>query len=212
MSRRDRIASLPAPPRDRTFPAWPVMLDLDDETAAAEGRGGTAGLCGGAHRARRARLRFLVLRVARRLLDRGPGAVPADSFARQIDAVEAELGAEPAKDPERARLARLLAAARLRSARLIASAAIDVVEGATEDGHAHAAVEYGLTAADLAEGCGAGRERARALRALARAYRLLGRRAEAEAAERLSAVAAGTRAATRADAEAAPSGAGRAPS
>src|SRR5512146_336551 len=95
MARYDRIAPLSAPSRENTFPGWPVLRDLE-------------GIDRDAELARSARLRFLVLRPVRRLLDRGIANVGRDSYLQQIETVREELGYLPARDVERARLARFL--------------------------------------------------------------------------------------------------------
>ena len=63
MARYDRIAPLSSPARDRAFPAWPVLRDI-------EGQDRDIDVC------RRARLRFLALRLA------GEGQGGAAGFAR----------------------------------------------------------------------------------------------------------------------------------
>lgn len=141
MARYDRIAQRPPPARADTFAGWPVLRDLDEPDASPE-------------LDRRVRLRFLVLRIAHRLLDRSAAGVPWESWFRQIDAVEAELGTLPGDDRERARLARFLRIARQRSPRALAAAAADIGALAETLGHEHAAAEYRATAAALRDAGG----------------------------------------------------------
>src|SRR5688500_15944585 len=120
-ARYDRLAPLNAPERERTFPGWAVLRDLD----GAERDGDSA---------RRARLRFLALRPAYRLVARGFGAVPLESVERQIDRVREELGQLPARDPERAALAALLNDLRSRDPEVVISAILSVSEFAEANG------------------------------------------------------------------------------
>ena len=133
MARYDRIAPLTSPARDAAFPAWPVLRDL-------EGQDRDADVC------RRARLRFLALRPVRRLIDREPGAVSADSYNRQLAAVREELGSLSARDVERARVTRFLRQVEDRDSRRLVTALLEFAEQANDAGHIHAATEYALTA------------------------------------------------------------------
>src|SRR5512145_2161007 len=95
MARYDRLAPLSAPVREQALPCWPVLSDLEHCERDAD-------------EARRARLRFLALRPVHRLATRGIDAIAAESFERQIERVREELGQLPARDSERAVLARFL--------------------------------------------------------------------------------------------------------
>src|SRR5262245_366484 len=136
-ARYDRLAPLSAPARERTFPGWSVLRDLD----GAE-RDGDA--------ARRARLRFLALRPVVRLAARCMEGVPVDSFERQVDRVREELGQLPARDPERAALARLLNDLRTRQTDLVVQALLMVSEFAEANGQFACADEYARSALILA--------------------------------------------------------------
>lgn len=165
MARYDRITPLPSPPRDRAIPAWPVLRDL-------EGRERNADL------ARRARLRFLALRPVRRLVARGIERVPADSFQQQLEAVRGELGALPARDPERGHLTRFLHQIGRRTPLAVTAATLDMGEVLEEAGQLYGAEEYYRTALELAASYGLMPQRVIAHRLLGRVLRLLGRGAE----------------------------------
>ena len=112
MARYDRIAPLTAPRREGSFPGWLVLRDIEGNDRDVEA-------------ARRARLRFLALRPVSRLLDRGVDGVGRESYLSQIEAVREELGYLPARDIERARLARFLHNVEGRDATLVISATLD---------------------------------------------------------------------------------------
>jgi hypothetical protein len=137
MARYDRIAALPSPDRARAYSCWSVFRDLEGSDRDPD-------------LARRARLRFLVLRLARRLIDQGIAAVPIDSFERQIESVREELGLLPARDPERARIAAFLHCIRKRTPIEIATAILDLGEAAEAAEQEHAAEEFYHAALDLA--------------------------------------------------------------
>jgi hypothetical protein len=133
MARYDRIAPLNSPTRDRAFPAWPVLRDV-------EGQDRDADVC------RRARLRFLALRPVRRLIDRSGSEVSAESFGRQLEAVREELSSLGTRDVERVRITRFMRQIEDRDQRRIVSALLDYAEQAHAAGHLHAAEEYARTA------------------------------------------------------------------
>lgn len=133
MARYDRIAPLTAPSRDSAFPGWTVLRDL-------EGQDRDADVC------RRARLRFLALRPVRRVLDREPKGVSAESYNRQIAAVANELSSLSLRDVERARLTRFLRQIEDREQDRLIAALLEYAEQAHSAGHDHAAEEYALTA------------------------------------------------------------------
>ena len=154
-ARYDRLAPLATPTRERTFPGWSVLRDLD----GAE-RDGDA--------ARRARLRFLALRPVLRAALRGIDSVPVDSFERQVDRVREELGQLPARDPERAVLARLLNDLRTRQTDLVVQALLMVSDFAEANGQFACADEYARNALVLARLSPRDRLAAAATRALSR--------------------------------------------
>jgi len=137
MARYDRIATLDPPDRSRAFPGWVVFRDL-------EGRDRDPEL------ARRVRLRFLALRIVRRLIDVGIDRVPPQSIEKQIESVREELGALPARDPERIRIAEFLNRVRELTPLTLATATLDLGEVAEADQQEFAAEEFYHTALDLA--------------------------------------------------------------
>jgi tetratricopeptide (TPR) repeat protein len=161
MARYDRIAPLPAPPREQAFSGWSVLKDL-----AGKERDGEL--------ARRARLRFLALRPVRRLLRQRIDAITAASFARQIEGVREELGHLSARDPERARLADFLHRIEQRAPLAVVAATLDMGEVAEGAGHFAAAEEYYRTALELAEQHGLLPERVIGVRLLGRIARKAG--------------------------------------
>lgn len=137
MARYDRIVALPPPDRARTFTGWSVFRDL-------EGHDRNVDL------ARRARLRFLALRLVRRLIDQGIHTIPEESFERQLESVREELGVLPARDPERARIAEFLHQLRDLSPIKVATATLDLGEAAEAERHEYAAEEFYHAALDIA--------------------------------------------------------------
>lgn len=137
MARYDRIAALEPPDRTRAFSCWTVFRDLEHTDRDPD-------------RARRARLRFLALRLVRRLIEQGIDAVPDDSFERQIESIREGLGLLPARDPERARLAEFLQRIRKRTPMEVAIATLDLGEAAEAASLEYAAEEFYHTALDLA--------------------------------------------------------------
>ncbi len=142
MARYDRIAPLSSPEREKAFPCWPVLRDV-------EGQDRDADVC------RRARLRFLALRPVRRLADGLPNEVNADSFNRQLDLVREELRGLSAHDADRVRITQFLRQIEERDPQRIVSALLDFAEQAHAAGHVFAAHEYAATAEDIAAGCAA---------------------------------------------------------
>lgn len=158
MARYDRIAPLGAPPRERVFPAWLALRDLEGCERDAD-------------LARRARLRFLALRPVRRLLRQGIDGVPVESFERQVEGIREELGHLSARDPERAQLAKYLHRIRQRTPLALVTATLDMGEMAESAGHYWAAQEFYLTGLELAEVHGLVPEQIIALRLLGRICR-----------------------------------------
>jgi tetratricopeptide (TPR) repeat protein len=167
MARYDRIAPIIAPHRQKAFPGWLVLRDLEGRERDAE-------------LARRARLRFLAVRMVRRLLRDGFDQVPAASFERQIEGVREELGHLGARDPERARLAQFLHKVSLRSPSAACEAALDMGEVTEEMGHLYAAEEFYLTGYDIAAAIDARGLETMALRLLGSVYQRGGRWEESE--------------------------------
>ncbi len=167
MARYDRIAPLPAPPREGVFPGWLVLADLESRERDTE-------------LARRARLRFLALRPLRRILAAGAEGPSAASYARQIEGIREELGHLPARDPERIRLSRYLHEIAGRSPSELALAATGLGELVEELGHACAAEELYHTALEMAEHFQLAGPRAMALRRLGLLCAALGRQQDAE--------------------------------
>jgi tetratricopeptide (TPR) repeat protein len=161
MARYDRIALVPAPPREQAFPAWSVLKDLEGQERAEE-------------LARRARLRFLALRPVRRLLRQRGDALPVSSYERQIEGVREELGHLSARDPERAQLADFLHRIEQQAPLAVVAATLDMGEVAEEAGHFAAADEYYRTALELAAQQGLLPERVIGLRLLGRIARKAG--------------------------------------
>ena len=133
MARYDRIAPLSSPGRDRAFPAWPVLRDI-------EGQDRDADVC------RRARLRFLALRAVRHLLERAPDDGTGEWFSRQLESVREELSGLAARDVERVRITRFLRHVEDGDRSRIATALLEFAEQAHDAGYVHAAEEYALTA------------------------------------------------------------------
>jgi tetratricopeptide (TPR) repeat protein len=158
MARYDRIAPLSAPLREGAFPGWLILRDIEGNDRDVEA-------------ARRARLRFLALRPVRRLLDRGVTGISRESYLSQIEAVREELGYLPARDVERARLARFLHHVEERDPARVVSAALEMADACAAAGQLHGAEEYALTAAGLAAANADARLHGVAHTTLARIYR-----------------------------------------
>jgi tetratricopeptide (TPR) repeat protein len=167
MARYDRIAPLNSPTRNDAFPGWLALRDL-------EGRERDADL------GRRARLRFLAVRMVRRVIREGFERLPAASFERQIEGVREELGQLATRDIERARLADFLHVLQARSSTSVCKALIEVGTVAKELGHIYAAEECFLTSRDLATSQRHATGEADALRAIGALYEAVGRGDEAE--------------------------------
>jgi tetratricopeptide (TPR) repeat protein len=173
MARYDRIAPLTAPMRETSFPGWLVLRDIEGNDRDVEA-------------ARRARLRFLALRPVARLLDRGIDGVSRESYLSQIEAVREELGYLPARDIERARLARFLHNVEGRDATRVITAALEMAEACATAGQTHGAEEYALTAAGLAAANADVRLEGVAHSTLARIYRERGQLDDAEKTVRIA--------------------------
>lgn len=167
MARYDRIAPLTAPSREGAFPGWLVLRDIEGNDRDLEA-------------ARRARLRFLALRPVSRLLDRGVKGISRESYLAQIEAVREELGYLPARDVERARLARFLHQVEDRDAGHVISATLEMADACAAAGQVHGAEEYALTAAGLAAANAEARLHGVAYTTLARIYRTRGDLPDAE--------------------------------
>ncbi len=169
MARYDRIAPLNSPTRTEAFQGWLALRDL-------EGRERDADL------GRRARLRFLAVRMVRRAIREGFERVPTASFERQIEGVREELGQLATRDIERARLADFLHVLQARSPASVCKALLEVGTVARELGHIYAAEECFLTSQDLATSQRHASCEADALRAIGALYESVGRGDEAEVA------------------------------
>lgn len=168
MARYDRIAPLTAPAREIAFPAWLVLRDIEGSDRDVEV-------------ARRARLRFLALRPVIRLLDRGIEGVGRESYLGQLEAVREELGYLPARDVERARLARFLHHVEDGDAGRVISGTLEMADACSVAGQTYGAEEYALTAIGLAAATGDQRRLGSAHAVLARVYRQRGEYADADA-------------------------------
>lgn len=157
MARYDRIARLDPPPRARAFPGWLVLRDLDGQDREVE-------------LGRRARLRFLALRPARRLLDNGLDEAATPSLEQQLDGVRQELDQLGSRDPERTRIREYLREVGTRSPRRVTVATVAMGEASRAAGHGYAAEEFLLTGLALAEAHRLDDQRVRSLRFLGRLY------------------------------------------
>jgi hypothetical protein len=138
MARYDRIARLEPPPRSAAFPGWLALRDL-------EGNERDPVL------SHRARLRFLSLRPARRLLDHGvDGAVDPVSLDQQVALARAELDRLPEGDPERDALSDYLEQVCARDPETIVNACMAVGAVCQAAGHGFAAEEFYQTALEMA--------------------------------------------------------------
>lgn len=136
MARYDRIARLDSPERDQVFTGWYMVRDLEDRERDVD-------------LGRRARLRFLALRLVDRMTRLGAGK-DDDSLHRQADAVREELGQLPSRDPDRERLAELLERAAAMDVDAVAASTLRMAAAAAEDGHRYAAGEWYRAAQRLA--------------------------------------------------------------
>jgi hypothetical protein len=153
MARYDRIARIEPPGRDNAYLGWLALRDLEEDERNTD-------------LGRRARLRFMTARLVHRLVRRGAD-IDADSFQRQCDAVREELGQLPGRDAERQRLADFLKQAPGLDMGAVAAAALDLGDGALEDGHPFAAEEFFRAGTELADRHGLDDVRSRGERALA---------------------------------------------
>jgi hypothetical protein len=137
MARYDRIAALSAPDRAEAFNGWSIFRDLEGRERDLE-------------LGRRARLRFLALRLVHRMIEQRIEDLSDESFQYQIESVREELGLLPARDPERARIADFLQSLQRGAPIEIAMAALDMGEAAEVEKHEFAADEFYRAALDLA--------------------------------------------------------------
>lgn len=152
MARYDRIARLDPPERDDAFTGWLALRDLqDDERDKDLGR--------------RARLRFLAIRLVHRLTRRSNGRAD-ESLRQQCDAAREELGQLPGRDPERQRLAEFLTQVSTLEPATVVDATLELADALAADGSTYAAEECYRAAIDLADACELGELHARALRDL----------------------------------------------
>jgi len=138
VARYDRIARLDCPPRDQAFPAWMALRDL-------KGREREPDL------GRRARLRFLALRPALRLLRHDDDQLEPGSFQQQLDGVSNELAELPSRDPERSALSAYLRDLGTGDPADIVVGALAVGGAVEAAGQPFAAGEFFRTALELAE-------------------------------------------------------------
>ena len=137
MARYDRIARIAPPSRDDAFTGWLAVRDLAGRERDAE-------------LGRRARLRFLAVRLLHRLAAKG-AEIDQDSLRQQCDAVREELGQLPSRDGERRRLAELLKHAASRDEPEIVRAAFDFAEAVDPAEHRFAAEELYRVGVQLAD-------------------------------------------------------------
>ena len=137
MARYDRIARIDPPGRDDAFTGWLALRDLqEDERDVDLGR--------------RARLRFLAVRLIHRLARHGDG-VDAESLQAQCNAVREELGQLPGRDPERQKLAALLEQVPALDLSTIGGTVLELGEAIRATGHRYGAEELYRAALELAE-------------------------------------------------------------
>jgi tetratricopeptide (TPR) repeat protein len=157
VARYDRIARIDPPARSDTFPAWLAVRDLQGRERSPE-------------LSRRAMARFLALRPARRLLDRGLHAVDSRSLGQQVRDARQDLTRLPDGEGERTALEALLDALAVRDFDTATGAAIDAGRAMEADGATHAAEEFYLTALELARAAGLAGEQVPAMIALGLLY------------------------------------------
>lgn len=137
MARYDRVANLDPPDRSTAFSGWSVFRDLERRERNTD-------------LARRARLRFLALRIVKRLIAEGLDNVSSHSIREQIESVREELGSLPVRDPERVRLSEFLSRIQGLEPLELAVATLDLGEAAEADGLTYTAEEFYHAALDLA--------------------------------------------------------------
>ncbi|MDX1673578.1 MAG: hypothetical protein R3314_02155 [Longimicrobiales bacterium] len=140
MARYDRIARIDPPGRDDAFIGWLALRDLQEDERDAE-------------LGRRARLRFLAVRLIHRLARRGDDVDP-ESLQAQCDAVREELGQLPGRDPERQQLADLLKDVPSLDIPTIVDTVLELGETIQAAGHRYGAEELYRAALELAESRG----------------------------------------------------------
>jgi tetratricopeptide (TPR) repeat protein len=157
MARYDRIARLDPPPRTDAFPGWLVLRDLEGRERDPE-------------LSRRARLRFLALRPARRLLARGIDAVEPASLERQLAGVRAEVDRLPEDDREREVLSTYLGQIAGRVPAELAAGSLALGAASESAGHDHSAEEFYRTGLEMAVAHGLKPARILAALSLGRLY------------------------------------------
>lgn len=153
MARYDRISRIPLPPRERAFPCWATLADLEGREREPEV-------------GRRCLLRLLALRPVRRLLD-GDGPDDA-SFSRQVEAVRKEVKRLPSQDPERVALEDYLQRISARDPGETADALLDVAGLVEAAGQRRGAGEFYMTALELTRQHGLAAQQCAALLGVAR--------------------------------------------
>lgn len=137
MARYDRIARIEPPRREDAYTGWLAVRDL-------EGRERDTDL------GRRARLRFLAVRLIHRLIRHGSD-LDRDSLQQQCDTAREELGQLPSRDPERERLAGFLKEVPTLDMATIVANTLALADAARSAGHPFAAEEFYHAAVALAE-------------------------------------------------------------
>jgi hypothetical protein len=140
MARYDRIARLGSPERDKVFTGWLMLRDLESRERDPD-------------LGRRARVRFLAVRLLHRLVDR-EGAIDPDSLQQQVNAVREELGMLPSRDPDRELLAELLEQLASNEVDSGIRSALKMARTAETGGHPFAAEEWTRAALRLARANG----------------------------------------------------------
>jgi tetratricopeptide (TPR) repeat protein len=169
MARYDRIARINPPSREEALPAWLALRDLEGRERDVE-------------LGRRARLRFLVLRCAHRLLAAGFELADSDSLAGQVARARKEMRHVPDDDAERPGITECLDALDARAPLRIATALLDLGDTVESAGHTFGAEECYRLALDVLDNTGAAGAdaREREARAMVALGRLLTRRGEPE--------------------------------
>lgn len=152
MARYDRIARLDPPPRDAAFTGWLALRDLQDRERDTD-------------LGRRARLRFLAVRLIHRLSRQGDG-IDRESLKQQCNSVREELGQLSGRDPERQRLAEFLKEVATLDPRAIVESALEMADTLSDEEQRFAAEECYRAAIDLAQAHDLDELRAAGLRGL----------------------------------------------
>lgn len=154
MARYDRIARIEPPARDDAFTGWLALRDLEGQERDTD-------------LGRRARLRFMAVRLLHRLA-RSMDRIDGPSLRQQCDAVREELGALPGRDPERQQLADLLRDASSLDMAAVVRGALELGQTVESAGSRWAAEELYRVGLDLAKGDDLGTAQSRCAAALAR--------------------------------------------